>query len=163
MLRADAFPHRLCVLAVALMATLAGAREPDVKLPDIGSSAAAILSPQDLHDYGAEMLAFWLEHRLAVVVLLDRAQGSAYERYGERFVTLLVKSTLAQIRAGRPNVPVGAPARLVLTQIFEGTRRALASILAHTDDPRALREAIEAFWSYQIPGLQGFARWLRKE
>jgi len=25
-----------------------------------------------------------------------------------------------------------------------------------------LREAIEAFWSYQIPGLHGFARWVRK-
>jgi len=56
MLLAVPVPHRLCVLAVALMATLAGAREPDVRLPDIGSSAAAILSPQDLHDYGAEML-----------------------------------------------------------------------------------------------------------
>jgi hypothetical protein len=29
------------------------------------------------------------------------------------------------------------------------------------DDERALRNAIEAFWSYQIPGLRGFAEWVR--
>jgi len=114
-------------------------------------------------DYGAEMLDFWLQHRLAVVVLLDRAQGSSYEHYGERFVALLLKSTLEQIRNAGSNVQITAAARLVLTRIFENTRTTLATILAHSDNPRVLREAIEAFWSYQIPGLHGFARWVRKE
>jgi AcrR family transcriptional regulator len=124
-------------------------------------SASAPFEPS--HDYGAEMLEFWLEHRLAVVVLLDRAQGSAYEHYGERFVTLLLKSTLEQIRGTDTSVQVTPAARLVLTSIFEGTRSTLAAILAHSDNPRVLRQAIEAFWSYQIPGLHGFARWVRKE
>jgi AcrR family transcriptional regulator len=123
-------------------------------------SAAAPFAPSS--DYGAEMLAFWLEHRLAVVVLLDRAQGSAYEHYGERFVSLLLKSTLQQIRKRGPNVRITPAARLVLARIFESTRTTLASILAHSDDPRVVREAIEAFWSYQIPGLHGFARWVQK-
>ncbi len=57
-------------------------------------------------DYGAEMLEFWLEHRLAVVDLLDRAQGSAYEHCGERFVALLLKSTLEQIQGAGPHVPI---------------------------------------------------------
>jgi len=113
-------------------------------------------------DYGAEMLEFWLAHRLAVVVLLDRAQGSAYEHYGDRFVDLLLKSTLQQIRGSEPHVRITPAARLVLTRIFESTRTTLASILAHSDNPRVLREAIEAFWSYQIPGLHGFARWVRR-
>ena len=124
-------------------------------------SAAAPFEPR--REYGAEMLEFWLEHRLAVVVLLDRAQGSAYEHYGERFVALLVKSTLEQIRRGSSNVQITAPARLVLTRIFEATRSTLATILAHSDNPRVLREAIEAFWSYQIPGLRGFTRWVHKQ
>jgi predicted Zn-dependent protease len=50
------FPRGCCVLAAACLVTLAAAAEPDLKLPDIGSSAAGIMSPQDLHDYGAEML-----------------------------------------------------------------------------------------------------------
>lgn len=124
-------------------------------------TASATFEPQ--RAYGAEMLEFWLEHRLAVVVLLDRAHGSTYERYGERFVQLLLKSTIERIRSTGNNVQITAPARLVLTRIFENTRTTLASILAHSDNPRVLREAIEAFWSYQIPGLHGFARWARKD
>jgi len=122
--------------------------------------AQARFTPQ--RDYGSEMLDFWLEHRLAVVVLLDRAQGSAYEQYGEKFVSLLLKSTLEQIRASDPKVEITPAARLVLARIFESTRTTLAAILAHSANPRVLREAIEAFWSYQIPGLHGFAAWIRK-
>lgn len=111
-------------------------------------------------DAGDEMLRFWVEHRLAVVILLDRAAGTDYEHYGRRFVELLVEGTLAQLRAGQPGVRVSAPARFVLERIFEGTRGALAAILERHADERALREAVEAFWSYQIPGLAGFARWV---
>lgn len=111
-------------------------------------------------DTGEEMLRFWVEHRLAVVVLLDRAEGTAYAHYGERFVELLVSTSLAQIRAARPGVRVSAAARFVLTRIFENTRRMLAAILAEHENERALREAIEGFWSYQLPGLRGFTAWV---
>lgn len=111
-------------------------------------------------DDGEELLRFWLEHRLAVVILLDRAAGTDYAHYGERFVELLVEATLGQLRAAQAGVRVSGPSRFVLARIFEGTRRTLAAILAEHADERALREAIEAFWSYQIPGLAGFARWL---
>ncbi len=113
-------------------------------------------------DYGREMLDFWLRNRLAVVVLLDRAAGTPYSHYGERFVSLLVKSTLAQMRASKPGLAITPAARFVLARIFESTRRTLAEILAHSENERVLREAIEAFWSYQIPGLYGFSSWLAK-
>lgn len=111
-------------------------------------------------DEGEEMLRFWVRHRLAVVILLDRAEDTAYAHYGERFVELLVTGTLAHFRAAHPGVRVSARARFVLERIFEGTRRTLAAILEAHADEGALREAIEAFWSYQIPGLGGFARWV---
>ncbi|HEX8824216.1 MAG TPA: helix-turn-helix domain-containing protein [Archangium sp.] len=117
-------------------------------------------APRRVEDHGEEMLRFWVENRLAVVVLLDRAEGTAYAHYGERFVEQLVSTTLAQLRATHPGVRVSAPARFVLTRIFENTRRMLAAILAEHESERALREAIEGFWSYQIPGLRGFAAWM---
>jgi len=124
--------------------------------------AHAVLSevPRRVDDHGEEMLRFWVENRLAVVVLLDRAEGTAYAHYGERFVEQLVSTTLAQIRATHPGVRVSAAARFVLTRIFENTRRMLAAILAEHESERALREAIEGFWSYQIPGLRGFTAWM---
>jgi AcrR family transcriptional regulator len=111
-------------------------------------------------DAGEEMLRFWIEHRLAVVVLLDRARGTAYAHHGERFVEHLVTGTIAQIRARRPGVRISAPARFVLTRIFANTRGLLASVLAEHESEAALREAIEAFWSYQIAGLKGFTAWV---
>jgi AcrR family transcriptional regulator len=117
-------------------------------------------APRSVDDHGEDMLRFWVENRLAVVVLLDRAEGTAYAHYGERFVEQLVSATLAQIHAAHPGVRVSAAARFVLTRIFENTRRMLAAILAEHESEGALREAIEGFWSYQIPGLRGFAAWV---
>jgi AcrR family transcriptional regulator len=102
----------------------------------------------------AELLQFWIEQRLLVVVLLDRAGGSPHERFVERLVTLSV----AEIRAAHPGVAVSREARLVLTQIFENTRRMIAVLLETYSDERAIRRAVAAFRSYQVAGLAGFAR-----
>jgi hypothetical protein len=112
-------------------------------------------------ELGEELLRFWIEHRLAVVLLLDRAEGTRYARFGDRFVERLVDATLAVVRAEAPRARPSAPARFVLARIFDNTRRILAAILEAHPDERALRQAIEAFWSYQIPGLRGFAAWVR--
>ena len=107
-------------------------------------------------DQGEALLQFWIAHRLEVVVLLDRAEGTAYVHFGERFVEQLVSSVLEHVRAAQPGIRVSAARRFVLKRIFENTRRTLAAILEENEDERALRAAIEAFWSYQIPGLRGF-------
>ncbi|HEX2674083.1 MAG TPA: helix-turn-helix domain-containing protein [Polyangiaceae bacterium] len=158
------FPSKAELFEAAITPELAARFERllQQRVRALGAQSTAAPSER-IYDHGAEMLEFWLEHRLAVVVLLDRAQGSAYEHYGELFVSLLLESTLEQIRRDGSNVQVTPAARLVLTRIFENTRIMIATILAHSKNPRALREAIEAFWSYQIPGLHGFARWVRKE
>lgn len=77
------FPRRLSIIAAACIATLAGAREPAVKLPDIGSSAAAIMSPQDMHDYGAAMLQ---EMRAYNMVLDDALLNDYINSLGWRLV-----------------------------------------------------------------------------
>jgi AcrR family transcriptional regulator len=119
-------------------------------------------APRSTGDLGDELLRFWVQNRLAVVILLDRAGGTDYAHFGERFVEHLVAGTLAQLRELSPGLRVSPSARFVLTRIFENTRRMLAAILEAHESERELREAIEAFWSYQIPGLRGFADWLRR-
>lgn len=114
------------------------------------------LRGESTDDAGGEMLQFWIEHRLAVVILLDRAGGTRHAHYGERFVELLMKHTLAELRASHAKLELGGPKRFVLRAIFENTRRVLASVLEHHADPADLREAIHAFWRYQIAGLRAF-------
>ncbi|HET6546746.1 MAG TPA: M48 family metalloprotease [Rhodanobacteraceae bacterium] len=48
--------HWLPLILAAGVSGLAGARDPALKLPDIGSSAASIMSPTDQRAYGASML-----------------------------------------------------------------------------------------------------------
>jgi AcrR family transcriptional regulator len=108
-------------------------------------------------DAGGEMLQFWLEHRLAIVILLDRAAGTPHAHYGERFVELLVRHSLAELRAEHEGLAISARARFVVGAVFDSTRRVLASILAAHAGPADLREAIETFWSYQIAGLRGLS------
>ncbi|HEY0178772.1 MAG TPA: M48 family metalloprotease [Dokdonella sp.] len=75
--------HGLTVLTVACATALAGAREPDVKLPDIGSSAGSVASPQELHDYGAAMLQ---EMRAYGLVLDDPLLNDYINSIGYRLV-----------------------------------------------------------------------------
>ena len=46
----------LPALIAAACVGLAGAQEPGVRLPDIGSSAASAMSPDEMEAYGASML-----------------------------------------------------------------------------------------------------------
>lgn len=126
----------------------------------VGALAKTALRGETIDDVGGEMLQFWLANRLAVVILLDRAAGTEHAAYGERFVELLVKHTIAELRA--TGAAISPRAKLVLTEIFDNTRRLLARVLAEYSAPAELREAIQTFWSYQIAGLQGLSAWLRQ-
>lgn len=49
-------PRLLAAVIAATLALGAGAQQQDVRLPDLGSSANALISPQEAQDYGASML-----------------------------------------------------------------------------------------------------------
>lgn len=114
---------------------------------------------RDAETRGAsELLQLWIEQRLVVVVLLDRARGSVHEGFAERFVEHLVKLSIAEIRRAHPGTVVTREARLVLHQIFENTRRMIAVLLEAYSDERSIRQAVAAFRSYQVGGLAAFTR-----
>lgn len=106
----------------------------------------------------AELLELWIQQRLVVVVLLDRARGSAQEAFADRFVARLLRVSLAEIRRAQPGAVVTREARLVLQQIFENTRRMIAVLLESCTEDAAIRRAVAAFRSYQVAGLGAFAR-----
>ncbi len=107
-----------------------------------------------------ELLRFWIEERLRVVILLGRAEGTVYAGYGATFSRGLLEQTLALVRRALPDLEVTATQRFVLSCIFDNTRAALVAILSHERDEAAIRQAIHGFWSYQLAGLRGLLRWL---
>ena len=76
--------HIPIAVAAACLASLAGANESNgVKLPDIGSSAASLATPQELRDYGAGMLQ---EMRAYEMVLDDPLLSDYVNSLGYRLV-----------------------------------------------------------------------------
>jgi len=60
------FSRLASALTIACVSVLAAARDPDVRLPDIGSSAASLATPQELREYGAGMLQEMRAYELVV-------------------------------------------------------------------------------------------------
>src|ERR1700749_1769494 len=106
----------------------------------------------------AELLGFWLDHRLAMVVLLDRAEGTHFAHYPAAFVQRLVGHA-EQALNGRPS-PVQYE---ILQLVFDNTRRAIARIRPTGTDREETAALITAFWSYQLPGLNGLTAFINSD
>jgi AcrR family transcriptional regulator len=106
----------------------------------------------------AELLGFWLDHRLAMVVLLDKAEGTPFSAYPAAFVQRLVNHA-EQALDSTPS-----PAHYdILQLVFDNTRRAIARILATGPDREHTAALIAGFWSYQIPGLNGLMTFINAD
>ncbi|MBA8883926.1 M48 family metalloprotease [Dokdonella fugitiva] len=125
----------LSALAAASLSVLAGAREPDVKLPDIGSSAASLATPQELREYGAGMLQEMRAYDLVVddPLLADYINALGYrlvassDQPDPNFTFFIVRDD--QINAfAAPGGYVATNAGLITAM---DTEDELAGVLAH--------------------------------
>lgn len=152
----------LSLLAAACVATFANAREPDVRLPDIGSSAAGMMSPQDMHDYGAGALQ---EMRAYEMVLDDALLNDYITALGYRLVANSDHPNLQftffimrdeQINAfAMPGGFVAANAGLITAmQREDELAGVLAHEISHVEQQHLLR-AFEDMKKVSIPILLG--------
>lgn len=116
----------------------------------------ALADPAGTDEPAERLLQFWVDHRLQVATLLDHAGTTSRSDYGAGFVARMV----AHVETALPE-PLDPSTRLLVTLVFDNTRRAIAAILRSTDDPDRVRERIAGFWSYQLPGLDGLLAWAR--
>ncbi|MGN6520783.1 MAG: beta-barrel assembly-enhancing protease [Dokdonella sp.] len=125
----------LTALATACLCTLADARDLDVKLPDIGSSAAGLATPQELREYGAGMLQEMRAYDLVVddPLLVDYINALGYRLVAASdhpdpgFTFFIVRDD--QINAfAAPGGYVAANAGLITAMDNEDE---LAGVLAH--------------------------------
>lgn len=115
---------------------------------------------QDGDGDAQQLLRFWIDNRLKVVTILDRAKGSRHEAFRALFVDELLRPTITKVRAESDGKRLDAQARFVLERIFDNTVQMLVSILEKHSDAAEIRAAISAFWSYQLAGLAGFTKWV---
>lgn len=146
----DSFADELLSLLHQRVSSLVRASE----LTDLDAQATAD---------GDALLRFWIEHRAQVIVLLDRADGTRFEDFAAHFVAALMEPTLAHLRerSGRARLP--KLVRFTLENIFANTVRTIVAILEEYRSERRIREAFQAFWSYQLAGLAGLQEWVSDE
>ncbi len=116
----------------------------------------------EARDAAETMLRFWMAHRLRVVILLDRAEGSAHADFGDAFVERLVGQTTKELRRelGKRRLPLVVHS--TLEDVFQSSRRAVVSILETYERETEIRTAFAAFWAFQLAGLEGFRRWVTR-
>jgi len=142
-------PRVFSLLAAACISTLAGARENDVKLPDIGSSAGTVMSQQDQTEYGASVLH---ELRSYGLVLDDALLDEYINSLGYRLVSNSDRPDLhftffvvrdAEINAfAVPGGYIAANAGLIMNMAREDE---LAAVLAHEISHITQQHLLRAF------------------
>lgn len=108
------------------------------------------------HAISRESLAFAIENRLRVVILLGRAGGTPYERFADEVVAELTELAFAHFSTLRPGLTLTPATRFDLDQIYRNFIRTLVRILERFDDPADIEQAVERFSRYHRAGLAHF-------
>jgi AcrR family transcriptional regulator len=106
------------------------------------------------HRASEELLQFCIDHRLRVIVLLGRAQGSRHEGFSEKLVQELIQLAVAHFRALRPHHRVTETTRFLLEQIYRSLVSNLVGTLTAFEEEASIREAVEGYSRYHLAGLK---------
>ncbi|CBV43968.1 TetR/AcrR family transcriptional regulator [Halomonas elongata] len=102
----------------------------------------------------AALLDFWIERRLPVVILLAGAQGSSLAHVRPLVVRELTRMAHAYLASQPRDEGASSVPRVVLVQLFSSTVDMIVAILRSHDDEAEIRAAFQAFWRYQLAGLE---------
>lgn len=106
------------------------------------------------HVLSRELLAFTVENRLRVIILLARSEGTEHEGFADETVRSLVKLAVGHFRARDPSLRIDDAARRVLERIYRNLVVAMVDILAAFEDEARIRQAVEAYSRYHLAGLK---------
>lgn len=100
-----------------------------------------------------QLLQFSIDHRLAVVIVLGKGEGTPYVGFADQLRKQLIRLAVAHAASLRPAVKVSPATRFVLEQIYRGFLASLTSILVRYESPQDIRDAVERFSTYHLAGL----------
>ena len=107
------------------------------------------------HAASEALLGFSIANRLRVVTLLAGSAGTRYDGTQDALVSELARLATAHYRSLGQRDPLPAPARFALEQVYRHWVNTMIEILARWNDERSIREAVAAFSSYHLSGLNG--------
>jgi AcrR family transcriptional regulator len=95
------------------------------------------------------LLEFSLSHRLELVIMLGRAEGTPHEGFAAKVCSLLEAMALAHFGVDQPD----AARAFALREIYRHFVTTMVNALLEHEDPRALRAASEAYAQYHRAGM----------
>jgi AcrR family transcriptional regulator len=100
------------------------------------------------------LLSFWVDNRLAVLILLRGAEGTRFAHVRGLMIREMERLSTRYIRESQGDQALPPTARFVLHKVFVRTLDMVADILAAFDEPSAIQQAFGTFWRYQLAGLE---------
>ena len=101
-----------------------------------------------------DLMRFCLAHRLEVVVLLHRAEGTRYEGFVAELKGELERLAVSHFRALDPKLVVTRAHRFHLDLIYRSFLAAMVEILTSSEDEREIRQLIATYSRYHLAGLR---------
>jgi AcrR family transcriptional regulator len=102
----------------------------------------------------ADLLSFWIDYRLQVLILFRPLDGTRFCNVRPRFIYEMERLAIELVLSTRGPSAVTTESRFVLTALFANTADVIVAILDRFEDPEQIRKAFAAFWTYQLAGLQ---------
>jgi AcrR family transcriptional regulator len=103
------------------------------------------------------LLQFWVEERLAVLILLTGADGTRFASVRARMEREMTRQAVRFVRrqtAAEPDPHFD----MVLRQVFANTVTMVAAILERFASAADIAQAFATFWTYQLAGLEALVR-----
>jgi AcrR family transcriptional regulator len=108
------------------------------------------------HLVSEELLQLCLQERLRVIILLSKAEGTAYAGFSRQLVGDLATLATRYARSVRSQVPLTKTTRFNLAQIYRHWVDAMVEILAEHEEEGEIRAALDGFMKYHLAGLKSF-------
>jgi AcrR family transcriptional regulator len=119
-----------------------------------GRDAARALAPGDAYRVAVdELFRFACEHRLGLVLLLGRSEGSPHAGFAQALVAHLVRLAITEQRAITPTFRASRTTRFVLTRIYQNFVDAMVEVLREFEQAADIRRAADELGAYHLVGL----------
>jgi len=106
-------------------------------------------------DSGAagQLLRFWIDNRLKVIILLARAEGSRYASFERDYIQAMTQQALVHLPLTHPNFSDSKIFRFVFNARLVDTVKGIVSILETFDQEQDIRDAFALGWTYHFAGI----------
>lgn len=103
------------------------------------------------------LLQFWVDERLAVLILLTGADGTRFASVRTRMAQEMTRQAVRFVRRQTAAAP-DPYLDMVLRQVFANTVTMVAAILERYATAADVGKAFATFWTYQLAGLEALVK-----